>query len=229
MKHAMNHSMKHSLIKISKTIIGAIAVMVSLAACRNDHCDDLMYAPMNIYFYSEIDTSETVNPYALILKGVGVDTVIDASDENMVQLALDNGQESCRFAVAVTSEHSPADTFYFSDDNYRIVGEGIDATYSSYEKIGDAYLFDGDFSTVRVFDKELEEGIYLMARPSVDTLLFTYTNRVEFVSAECGCFTSHRLKSVNFIHNGIGTVSVVDSIVTNLSDAKNIKIYLENY
>lgn len=221
--------MKQVVKKIFYATLWGLLVMVSLLSCRNDHCDDLMFAPTNLFFYSEMDTSVAVEPYGLFIKGVGVDTVIDVDDESMVQIFLNNAQEECRFAFAVTSEHSLSDTLYFGDNAYRLVGEGLDVSYSSYEKVGDAYIFNGDFNTASVFDRKLEEGVYLMTRPEVDTLVLSYTNLVEFVSAECGCLTTHRLKDVKFLHNGIGSVAVVDSVVTNLSDAKNIKIYLENY
>ncbi len=221
--------MIQALRKIFKVGCWGALIVVSLLSCRNDHCDDLMYAPTNLLFYSEMDTSVAVKPYAMYIKGVGVDTVIDVDGESMVEISLDNSRESCRFAFAVISEHSVSDTLYLAEGSYRLVGPDLARTYSSLEKIDDAYIFEDDFNTIRVFDRELEEGVYLMGRPDVDTLVLSYTNLVEFVSAECGCLTTHRLKDVKFLHNGIGSVSVVDSIVTNLSDAKNIKIYLENY
>jgi len=88
---------------------------------------------------------------------------------------------------------------------------------------------DGDFSAIRLLRWAIDESTLFLARPEIDTLVFDYTNTVELVSAECGCLVSHTLKNVRYLHNGIGTVAVVDSSVTNLSDAKNVKIYLENY
>lgn len=220
-------------IRLSRSIrrlMVAVSALVALSACRNDHCDDLMFAPTNILFYSEVDTSVMVRPYALYIQGVGVDSIIHVDEKNMVEVALDNSSESCRFAFAVTSEHSLSDTLYLSDEGYRLVGEKLNVTYGSYERVGsNALIFDDDFNTIRVLNREIEENVYLMDRPEVDTLVFQYTNLIEFVSAECGCLTTHRIKDVRFLHNGIGTVAVVDSVVTNLSDAKNIKLYLENY
>lgn len=220
MKRILNHIVK---------VLFCLTATISFFSCRNDHCNELMFAPTNLFFYSEVDTSVTVGPYALYIQGVGVDSVIDASEKSMVQIALDNSKENCRFAFAVISEHSLTDTLYFNEDSYRVVGEGVDQSYSSCEKLGNAYFFEGDFNSMRIFDRELDSAVYLMTRASVDTLVIDYSNRVDFVSAECGCLTTHKLKNIKFLHNGIGTVVVEDSTVTNLIDAKNVKIYLENY
>lgn len=216
----------------SKKIGAIFCVAASFAgwflSCRNDHCDDLMYAPTNLFFYSEVDTSVLVKPYDLFMQGVGTDSLIMIDNDEMVSISLDNAKESCQFAFAVTSEHSLRDTLSITDDSYHLTGEGLDRTFPSVQNVGNAFFFES-FDNVWVLDEKIDDETFVVLRPEVDTLVMEYTNLLEFVSAECGCLTTHRLKSVKFLHNGIGTVSVVDSIVTNLSDAKNIKIYLENY
>ena len=209
--------------------IVAGAALMTLPACKNDHCDELMYAPTTLLFYSEMDTSVTVEPALLVLKGVGIDSVMNCSKQSTIQLRLDNRDERCMFACAVVTDHSVSD--YMSvNSSVRLTGDGVDLEFPSYtlDEATGVITFEGS-DEVRLMRWSEDDSTFVVARPEIDTLVFDYTNTVEFVSAECGCFVSHVLKNVKFLHNGIGTVSVVDSTVTNLSDAKNVKIYLENY
>lgn len=202
---------------------------VALSSCKNDHCDELMYAPTTILLYSEMDTSAAVTPALLVLKGVGVDSVMNCSNQSSIQLRLDNRVEQCMFTCAVVTDHSAYD-FMYVGSTVRLKGEGVDMEFPSY-KVDEAtgvVSFEGS-DEVRLMRWAENDTTFVLLRPEVDTLVFDYTNTVEFVSAECGSFVSHGLKNVKFLHNGIGTVSVVDSSVTNLSDAQNVKIYLENY
>ncbi len=198
------------------------------SSCRNNHCDELMYAPMNVLFYSEVDTSLAAQPMSLIIRGVGTDSVIDATWKTSVELLLDNKKERCAFAFAIVTPHADVDTLFFSGDQCRISGAGVDEVYTSFEEKNGSYFFDG-MKTYRMLGAAISDTSYLSLRPDFDTLVFEYDNMIDFVSAECGCVTTHHLKNVNFVHNGIGSVTVVDSTVTNLSDAKNVKVYLENY
>lgn len=223
--------MKKSMLRLSVTWLSvACAAVLALSSCRNDHCDELMYAPTNILFYSEMDTSVAVDPAMMVLKGVGVDSVINCSKKSSVQIRLDNNNEQCMFACAVVTEHSISDTLFIGSPS-RLVGNGLDREVYSYsvDEVTGVVSIDGDFSAIRLLRWAIDESTLFLARPEIDTLVFDYTNTVELVSAECGCLVSHTLKNVRYLHNGIGTVAVVDSSVTNLSDAKNVKIYLENY
>lgn len=208
--------------------IAAVALfLLALMSCRNDHCDELMYAPTNVLFYSEMDTSVSVEPTLLVLMGVGSDSVMNFSSQKSIQLKLDNANERCMFACAIVTDHSLCDTL-FEGEELRLVGPGLNVVCS--EKVESSSVLSlGDFSMLRYNRGGLSDTSYLVARPEIDTLVFDYSNQIEFVSAECGCLVSHTLKNVKFLHNGIGSISVVDSSVTNLSDAKNVKIYLENY
>jgi len=209
--------------------IVAGASLLSLPACKNDHCDELMYAPTTLLFYSEMDTSVSVDPVLLVLKGVESDSVMNCSKQSSVQLRLDNRTERCMYSCAVVTDHSAYD-FLYAGSSVRLTGEGVDLEFPSYtlDEATGVITFEGS-DEVRLMRWSEDDTTFVVSRPEVDTLVFDYTNTVEFVSAECGCFVSHVLKNVKFLHNGIGTVSVVDSTVTNLSDAKNVKIYLENY
>lgn len=221
--------MRSRLFKIiNRCVWLSFVSLLLLSSCRNDHCDDLMYAPMNLLLYSEVDTSDVAEPTLLLIQGVGADSVIDATSESMVELLLDNNSDRCAFAFAVVTPHAEVDTFFFSEEQCRVVGPGFDEVYSSFEKKENVCFFDG-IRCARLIDEELSDTSFLVLRPDLDTLEFEYDNKIEFVSAECGCVTNHHLKNVKFIHNGIGSVVVADSTVTNLSDAKNVKIYLENY
>ncbi len=209
--------------------IVAGAALMTLPACKNDHCDELMYAPTTLMFYSEMDTSVSVNPMLLVLKGVESDSVMNCSKESSIQLRLDNRVERCMYSCAVVTDHS-AYEFLYAGSSVRLRGEGVDLEFPSYtlDETTGVITFEGS-DEVRLMRWSEDDTTFVVSRPEIDTLVFDYTNTVEFVSAECGCFVSHVLKNVKFLHNGIGTVSVVDSTVTNLSDAKNVKIYLENY
>lgn len=222
--------MKKIGLGISYVVWSVVCVAsLALSSCRNDHCDELMYAPTTLLFYSEMDTSVTVEPAMLVLKGVGSDSVMNCSKHSSVQLRLDNRDEHCMFACAVVTAHS-ANDYMSVGSSVRLTGDGVEMEFPSYtldEETG-VITFEGS-DEVRLMRWPDDDSTFVVARPEVDTLVFDYTNTVEFVSAECGCFVSHVLKNVKFLHNGIGTVSVVDSTVTNLSDAKNVKIYLENY
>ena len=207
----------------------ASAALLTLPSCKNDHCDELMYAPTTLSFYSEMDTSVAVSPALLVLKGVGTDSVLNCGLQPSIQLRLDNQAERCMYSCAVVTDHSSYEFLYLGS-SVRLATEAGDVEFPSY-KLDEAtgvFTFEGS-DEVRLLRWTLDDTTFVVSRPEVDTLVFDYTNTVEFVSAECGCFVSHVLKNVKFLHNGIGTVSVVDSTVTNLSDAKNVKIYLENY
>lgn len=213
-----------SFVRVAASVILSVA---ALSACKNDHCDELMFAPTNVLFYSEMDTSVSVGPALLVMRGVGTDSVMNFSSRESIQLKLDNDNERCMFACAVVTDHSLCDTL-IEGETLRLVGPGLNLICPFKNESSDV-LFLGDFDMVRYQREQLSDSSYLVARPEIDTLVFDYTNLVEFVSAECGCVVSHTLKNVKFLHNGIGSVVVSDSSVTNLSDAKNVKIYLENY
>lgn len=220
--------MRNEYVKVIIRCAWMSLITLLLSSCRNNHCDDLMYAPMNVLLYSEVDTSMAAQPMFLVIQGVNADSVIEASSKSTVELLLDNRNEMCSFAFAIITPHAEMDTLFFSGNQCRVVGPGFDEVYSSFEEKYGAYFFDG-INCVRLPDVALSDTSYLSLRPELDTLEFEYDNKIDFVSAECGCVTNHHLKNVKFIHNGIGSVIVVDSTVTNLSDAKNVKIYLENY
>lgn len=207
----------------------ASAALLALPSCKNDHCDELMYAPTTLSFYSEMDTSVAVSPALLVLKGVGTDSMLNCGLQSSIQLRLDNQAERCMYSCAVVTDHS-AYEFLYVGSSVRLASERGDIEYPSY-KLDEAtgvITFEGS-DEVRLLRWLQDDTTIVVSRPEIDTLVFDYTNTVEFVSAECGCFVSHVLKNVKFLHNGIGSISVVDSTVTNLSDAKNVKIYLENY
>lgn len=216
------------IINIMRWVGLPIISLLSLVSCRNNHCDDLMYAPTNVLFYSEVDTSVAAQPMFLMIQGVGADSVIDVTWKSSVELLLDNKNERCSFAFAVITQNSKTDTLSFMGEQCRISGPDLDVTYPSFEEKNGSYFFDG-LKCVRLLGAPLSDTSFLCLRPDMDTLEFEYDNSIDFVSAECGCVVNHHIKNVKFIHNGIGSVIVTDSTVTNLSDAKNVKIYLENY
>ena len=222
--------MKNTLRLSAGWLVALCVAMLCLSSCRNDHCDELMYAPTTVLFYSEMDTSVAVSPYLLVLKGVGTDSIINCSGKSSAQVRLDNDNERCMFACAVVTDHSAYDTLFLGS-SVRLAGNWGSLSFPSC-KIDEGtkvVTFDDDFYTTRLLRWPIDDSTYWVSRPEFDTLVFDYTNTVQFVSAECGCFVSHVLKNVKYLHNGIGSVLVVDSTVTNLSDAQNVKIYLENY
>lgn len=63
------------------------------------------------------------------------------------------------------------------------------------------------------------------ARPIVDTLTIRHSNRLEFISLECGAASTHTIRGVNH------TTHAIDSVITerqevNLDGLNNLKIYI---
>lgn len=144
-----------------------------------------------------------------------------------ISLPLNPDTEESNFAVAIVTSACEKTILvhYDSLTTYRVF-DGTQ-TYEPRRIEGKCFLFDEFEETLWLAG--YEDSFYVFYKPVIDTLQISYKPSIEFVSAECGCMNTYELKSVRFANSRIGSPSINTTTVNNHTDAKHIKLYLENY
>ena len=217
--------------KIQKLVAGVasttlVVLSFLLSSCINDHCNEQMYTPLSVNFYSEIDTAKEVVPLFMVWNGEGSDSIMTVSGSS-IALPLNPGQDEVRFAVAVAHTACETEVLIHYDSTTTYTTLDHSQTYELTSSQGNYYNFDHS-SEIRMY-AGAEDSFCVFYKPVIDTLKVTYTPNIEFVSAECGCMNTYEIKSVRFEHGKIGNPAIRVSTVNNMTDAKHIKIFLENY
>ncbi len=232
---------------VEKGMCAAVAVVLFLcASCITNHCNDSVYAPLNLTFYSEIDTAVAVTPSFFCLQGVGSDSIIFASGQNNVNLTLNDQQTSTDFVATITFSGSPV-SVYLADSEAvflpywktnvagKLVLDSIPSTYISLDGTARHYVthfksnyfvFDDGSSNILAGQSD---GYFYFQSPNTDTLRITHENTLEFVSAECGCMNTHTIKQAVFLHKGVASAQIVNPLINNQNYESHIKLFLENY
>lgn len=231
---------------LSSIIAMVVAWMVVSTSCNTNHCNDSMYAPLNVVFYSEIDTAQPVAPLFLRMKGVGADSVIYASGLNNVNLMLNADTKTTEYVFSMTFAGSPmmalvADSTQPFLPIWRpnILGvlelDSIPSSYFSLDQTqhyqitqGDNYTFFFGDETPQVYLAKENPIVYFQQATS-DTLRIDYDTSLDFVSAECGCMNVFTIKDAEFLHKGVAEAMVTNKKINSDSYAKHISLYLENY
>ncbi len=213
-----------------------------LISCKNDYCEDSMYAPLVVSFYSEADTSVQVTPQFLAIEGVGSDSYINASGTNSVQLSLKKFDESSSFLFASATDQSKTDTLLFvekrnnadcpcSNPNGDSVSVYNDngTTLFLCNQAGSMLIVYKDQPDV-LFVKNTNQDTLFAFEPTKDILSVKYSNTQEFVSAECGCLTTFYIDDeLQHTHNNISDALITNRSVTSSYNEKHIRIYFQNY
>lgn len=194
--------------------------------CVNDHCNEPLYTPINIAFYSETDTAKQAIPMGLTFQGVGTDSIINASGQFAVNLSLDALNDECLYAVALTHVESPLELLTLNSENKLISSDGQEHPVKRI--LNDVVYEFGDFEDQLTFVGKVD-SIYVFRKPTFDTLKISYERALEFISAECGCMNTYTIKQARFIHNKIANVMIHTQQINNQSYEKHIQLYLENY
>jgi len=224
-------------------VINKLGILCSISlfilSCSNNHCDQPMVATLVASFYSDSDTTQQRSPKFLLIKGVGSDSIINASNKNNVSLQLKKFDGLSRFSFLIADEWSIVDTFVFVEKRNIAdcpCGNPASDSVSVYEKNGELFFLCDRSSNLLLFYKDelflqqkTSPDTLFASKPTEDILSIKHTNTHDFVSAECGCLTTYYINEVQFTRNYIREVSITDSSVTNRYNAKHIKIYFKDF
>lgn len=212
----------------------------------NNHCNEDMYTPLNLAFYSEIDTAQQVSPLFLTFQGVGIDSILYASGTSSINLPLNSEADEVNYEVLMTFSASSqtvliADSTqpFFSIQRQNTYGmtltDSIPTCYYSLDKTqyyrmisGSDYLFYFEEGKPLVLLTKDAPYVYFQ-NPTKDTLNIKYSKSLEFVSAECGCKNTYEIKEATFKRGGVASIQINNKNVNSESNAKHINLYLENY
>ena len=209
-----------------EAIVSLLFVSTLFSSCVNDHCSENMYAPLNVAFYSELDTSQQAGLAFLLVQGVGTDTITLASNLTNINLTLDANQSSSSFAMGFPL---PEADFCIQESENHFTSLIDGQTYTLKGKINeDIYLFNNRLEDSKKF-LSVDDSIFIFQKIKFDTLKITYDRAIEFVSAECGCMNTYTLKTAGFIHKGIGETIISNPLINSQNNEKHIRVYLENY
>lgn len=211
----------------SVTFVSLLFIMSLFSSCINDHCNENLYAPLNITFYSELDTSVQATPSFLLIQGVGTDSLINASWLSNVNVTLDATKQESYFAMTQSTSTELLRLIQLSKNTF--ITEDSSQFYTLDKVINESiHCFNGDFEQTCIL-AATEDSLFTFVKLKFDTLKITYNVSLEFVSAECGCMNTYTLKSADFTHKGFGSTLISNSLINSQSNEKHIRIYLENY
>lgn len=218
--------------------------LIFISSCSNDHCEEPMNSPLEISFYSEIDTTQQVAPAYMGIIGMNDKNAgfyLNASGQNSIQLPLKKFDGSTQFLFAVASVYSPVDVLVYQEEraNADCPCSNPNGTVPVYlENDSPVYLCNDDNGMLILYKNEglnvafaadRKTDTIFAFRTTEDKLNIKYENTLEFISAECGCLTTFYLNDLEFERNNIGEVFIRNHSVTNKYNEQHIKIYLENY
>lgn len=227
MRYGLLKTMGVSLVRGWLFIIHALVLTLVCPSCNNDHCDESMYAPLGLSFYSELDTSVQVTPPYLLVKGVGSDSLMSLGGAQRIYIPLNPNLNESRFLWVMEPADGAAPVDISTDtvwsgqklERVRYLLDGRDLVL--HKIVGDAYVFGGD--TIFFYQK----GFFY--EPCQDTLNVSYDLHQEFLSGECGYLTTFYLKSLRFSSDKVGEIMITNRSVTNKYNERHVNIYLENY
>lgn len=210
-----------------EAIVSLLFVSALFSSCVNDHCNENMYAPLNVAFYSEIDTSQQAGLAFLLVQGVGTDSITLATNLFNINLTLNANQPSSSFAMGFPL---PEADFFIQDGENRFISLIDEQSYTLNGKINDdIYLFNNRLEDAKKFLSMGDDSIFIFQKIKFDTLKVTYDRTIEFVSAECGCMNTYTVKTAGFIHKRIGETIISNPLINSQNNEKHIRVYLENY
>lgn len=209
-----------------EAIVSLLFVSALFSSCVNDHCNENMYAPLNIGFYSEMDTSQQVGFQFIVTQGVGTDTAILATNIFDINLMLNPNQNTSLFAMGFPL---PETDWCIQEEKNHFTSVSTGRSYTLNGTINDdIYLFNDQIEDSKKFLR-MEDSFFVFQKIKFDTLKITYDCTLEFVSAECGCRNTYKLKTAGFIHQGTGEAIISNPLIDSQNNEKHIRLYLENY
>lgn len=237
---------KIDIFKPIGVVVAYIIAAMTFSSCVNNHCNEDMYTPLNLAFFSEIDTAQQVTPLFLTFQGIGVDSVLYASGTTNINLPLNSESNEVNYEVLMTFSASTqtvlvADSTqpFFSVKRQNSYGmtltDSIPTCYYSldgtkYYRLltGSDYLFYFEEGNPLVLLTKDDPYVYFQ-NPTKDTLNIKYNKSLEFVSAECGCKNTYEITQASFKRGGVASIQINNPNVNSESNAKHINLYLENY
>lgn len=214
---------RNFLRKIALFFVAGFAFLVS---CDNEHCDEVMYTPLRIDLYGDMDTLKKATPFSLLMMGIGTDSILDFSYQSQITLPLNSGSNTSRFAMALTDGSCEISAMKLINGN-KFVDFASGDTVIFQKKIENFYI-ENDFYSAK-YKLDESDSIYYFLKPAYDTLLILYHNQYEFVSAECGCLTSQLLFNIKFENDGFGIITLLNPMINNKNNEANAKIFLKNH
>lgn len=203
-----------------------VSFVIVLTSCSNEHCDEVMYAPLIVDFFTEYDDTPAQPSYFMAI-GIGTDSVLDFSGKTRMELPLNMTSNISEYAVAIADKdvnYVPYliinDSTFYSTDNTIVIRKKIDDIY--FEKDFNRYWQMTD-------DSDTDDSYLFLRAVKFDTLTVKYANQYEFVSAECGCLATQILLDFQFKNRNIGIAQIVNPLIRNNNANANVEIFLENY
>ena len=213
-----------------------------LISCSNNHCDEPMYAPLIVSFYSEIDTSKQVPLKYLALESIGIPGFVNLSESSGVQLFLKKFDNSTGFSFFSANDQSRVDTLIFLEkrnsadcpclnpgENQVSVYQGNNNIFFLCNRAGNMLTFHKEQPDVMFLKKENQDTLFVI-KSAKDILTVKYTTTQVFVSAECGCLTTFYIDELKqHTYNNITDALITNRSVTGNYNEKHIRLYFENY
>ena len=84
-----------------------LTLSTALSSCVTNHCNESIYAPLNIRFNSEVDTSKNVTPEFFSLQGVGADSILYALKNTSMNVNLKTGEKHTHYIATMVYPASP--------------------------------------------------------------------------------------------------------------------------
>lgn len=217
----------------------------SLSSCITNHCNESVYAPLNIRFQSEVDTAKSVQPIYFSFQGIGTDSIIYGMKKSNINVNLKTDSETTQYITMLV--HQASETIILTADTAlpfiqtRIFSDGensmlvsIPSSYYSSDSTKKYQIenfnnheiyFEGEMWIYRSSENER----HIFSKPSCDTLTINHRNNLEFVSAECGIMNTHEIVEAYFSQNNIGSIIIENPLINDQSYERHIKLLLENY
>lgn len=223
-----------------------LILSATLSSCVTNHCNESIYAPLNIRFNSEVDTSKNVVPEFFSLQGVGADSILYAQNNSSMNVNLKTGEEETQYIATMVYPASQklelkADstqpfiqTRMYDRDNKSMLFT-IPSSYHLATDSSVMYQVENYNEYFFTFKGETwvymshTEGVHIFAKPLCDTFIVTHNNQPVFVSAECGVMHTHEIKEAYFLNNKVGSVIIENPQINDQSYERHIKFLLENY
>jgi len=223
-----------------KIVLVTFLTLLCISSCNNNHCDDPMYTPFVVSFYSELDTTVQISPRFLIVEGVDAPYYMDVSGKNSMELFLKKFDESSSFAFSFANDYSAIDTLIFvaKISNFDSPCVNSEDSVLVYRKNDNIFFLCNHTNSLLIlyneqpeisFFRNVSEDTLFVFKPTRDILSVKHTNTQEFISAECGCLTTFYINEIRHTNNNITDVSITKRTVTSNYNEKHVKIFFENY
>ena len=196
-------------------------------SCNNEHCDAVMNTPLRIDLYKYSDTTQKATPIALLLQGIGTDSILDFSQKSQINLPLNKNSNKSEYLIALMYNGAEENTLTFITDRI-FVNNKTNDTLEIEKKVGDFYFTNG-FNSAIYLSHNIDSVSYVYNTPIFDTLSITYYNQDEFISAECGCLSSQILLDVEFNRQRIGDIKKLHTLINNQNNEAQVEFFLNYY